>query len=551
MSPLSVDAASLPSPTASDTGDESRFDFRLPLQTPIGVCERKLGDNETSYFLPSRSNGVNDMYLHLGFKAPHRLVQRERVSVIWALLRLQHPLLASHIRMHSYDDIRFVYRPPGSPDAALRDAEQQLEWKYETKEELMEAYLNGPRTLSATRLSYLIISRTPSSDPYPSPPQTPTVPVNLAALQSQLVQEETEVHDFSFFLAAVHSIGDGMALHALANDFFCLLGGSMSVPELHGLLVTEWEKRCNTPLSDKLTALPPSYEESLPVATSAFRRAVGRVDFEAAQNKQIGGQAFPRRKDPVRHTVVPTLAFDQDVTKRMLKNCKANGVSIAGALFAVCNMAWARMTSREQQRLPMMTYAAMNVRPCLVPRPMNDSYFFLSVGYFNVTLPAFLPSNMADGVFWHRARSAKSQITQAAKTPMLASRCHHMSIQRGRQSRAWAAEDDQKVAGIWTPPPTPTVAASAPTTKPPSSALLGLSMLGNLDAMYKHREFPDIQMHTLTTGSRQRSGAMLLFGYTFAGRLWVSLGYDEKGYEDKPVSIFWQNMLDTMNEFLA
>lgn len=197
-------------------------------------------------------------------------------------------------------------------------------------------------------------------------------------------------------------------------------------------------------------------------------------------------------------------------------------------------------------RIARMTYAAMNVRPCLVPRPMNDSYFFLSVGYFNVTLPAFLPSGDVDSVFWHRALSAKAQIVQAAKTSMLTSRCHNMSLQRGRQSRAWAAEDDQKAAGTWTPSPTP-----AAMTKPPSSALLGLSMLGNLDAVYKHKEFADIRMHTLTTGSRQRNGAMLLFGYTFAGRLWVSLGYDMNGFEPKPVSVFWQNMLDAMNEFLA
>ena len=76
-------------------------------------------------------------------------------------------------------------------------------------------------------------------------------------------------------------------------------------------------------------------------------------------------------------------------------------------------------------------------------------------------------------------------------------------------------------------------------------------MLGNLDAVYKHSNFEDIKMHTLTTGSRQRNGAMLLFGYTFANRLWLSLGYDENGFEPKPVSIFWQNMLDAMSEFLA
>ena len=44
--------------------------------------------------------------------------------------------------------------------------------------------------------------------------------------------------------------------------------------------------------------------------------------------------------------------------------------------------------------------------------------------------------------------------------------------------------------------------------------------------MYTHSAYSPLTLHTLTTGSRQRAGALLLFGYTFAGRLWVSLGWD-------------------------
>lgn len=87
--------------------------------------ERKMGDSEVSYYLPSRANGVNDMYalpcfpsatrsfvafryLHLGFKAPTRVMERERVRVVWAILRQRHPLLAASVEMHDYDDVRFV-----------------------------------------------------------------------------------------------------------------------------------------------------------------------------------------------------------------------------------------------------------------------------------------------------------------------------------------------------------------------------------------------------------------------------------------------------------
>jgi hypothetical protein len=44
---------------------------------------------------------------------------------------------------------------------------------------------------------------------------------------------------------------------------------------------------------------------------------------------------------------------------------------------------------------------------------------------------------------------------------------------------------------------------------------------------------------------------MLLFGYTFAGRLWLSLGYDENGYEKEQVRKWWDGVLAGVHEFLA
>lgn len=80
---------------------------------------------------------------------------------------------------------------------------------------------------------------------------------------------------------------------------------------------------------------------------------------------------------------------------------------------------------------------------------------------------------------------------------------------------------------------------------------MGLSLLGNLDGMYKHATFPEIKLHTLTTGSRQRSGGMLLFGYTFVDKLWVSFGYDEAGFEEKTVQTFWKNVIEAIDGFLS
>jgi hypothetical protein len=172
------------------------------------------------------------------------------------------------------------------------------------------------------------------------------------------------------------------------------------------------------------------------------------------------------------------------------------------------------------------------------------------VGYFNVTLPNFIPASCdVSKTFWLRARKAKEQCAQVASSRMFVPRTREMATKRGKQSRLWAKEDDEKEAGVWVPPP-PT-SDKAPPSRQPSVALIGVSLLGNLDGIYKHAKFPDIKLHTLTTGSRQRHSAMLMFAYTFAGKLWISLGYDENGFERKTVDLFWENVEAAIHEFLT
>ena len=198
-----------------------------------------------------------------------------------------------------------------------------------------------------------------------------------------------------------------------------------------------------------------------------------------------------------------------------------------------------------------MMYSALNMRPYLMAdKRLNDSYWFIAIGYFNVILPTFLPqSGEITSTFWHRARSAKFQSIKAVKNPMAISRCREMARERGARARVWAQEDDQKLAGTFKKPVVAAVESQVK-EKIPSSALIGLSLLGNLDGTYKHATFPDIQLHTLTTGSRQRSGGMLLFGYTFVEKLWVSFGYDKNGYEEDVVNAFWTHVTEAIDQFL-
>lgn len=192
-----------------------------------------------------------------------------------------------------------------------------------------------------------------------------------------------------------------------------------------------------------------------------------------------------------------------------------------------------------------MIYSALNLRPNMLPSSDADassSYFHLAVGYFNIVLPCLLPSTLTtDDLFWYRARMTKAQTIKAVKTPFLISRSRETNnVRRGRAVK-WAKVDDEAAAAAAAPAqaetgekassvtqnpgPESSPAASEqdlkkpeePTWKPaPQRALMGMSMLGNLDGMYSHKNFPSLQLQSLTTGSRQRSGGLLLFAYTFA-----------------------------------
>ncbi|KAI8990453.1 hypothetical protein BD414DRAFT_483694 [Trametes punicea] len=568
-----ADLAELPTPPPSATdflgdvedkfsldGTQSRLDSTSAGPSCRHLYERKMGDTELSYFLPSRQTGVNDMYLHLGFKAPQRVTRRARVSTVWAILRLRHPLLCARAEMHDYDDVRFIYVAPESAEDAYRDADSNLEYRSQAKDELIDAYLNGPRTLSNSRLSYLILSEPPTpSEMMPTPPRTPS-PTTVTFETGPASDDEEQVEprrEYELLICAMHFLGDGMALHQFANDFFGLLAGPKSDDELRAMLEEEWCSRWS--VAPEECILPPALEDNMPLPSSKFRRVAAHVDFQLSQQRLVGGQVFPRRKHPERLTIVPTMSIPEERTKAILKRCKANGVSISAALFAICNVAWARMGGGSKTA-PTLMYSALNLRPYFTAKRGApwDSYWHLAIGYFNVILPSFLPSSTAaERTFWLRARQAKEQSMRAAKSPLVASRTLEMAKERGARARAWAKEDDEREQGTWVVP-APPVSSSPPTepvfparAKASAAALIGLSLLGNLDGIYKHATFPDAELHTLTTGSRQRNGAMLLFGYTFKGRLWISLGYDTNGFEEGVVERFWKEALDCVDEFLG
>jgi hypothetical protein len=133
-----------------------------------------------------------------------------------------------------------------------------------------------------------------------------------------------------------------MALHQFAHEFFTLLGSTGLGTRSRRHPEQGVERTLGT--SGYHLRRPPMFHRRKHAQfTGRFRRAVAVVDFKASQNKSIGGHAFPgflRKKGAL---IVPTVSFDEDRTKAMLKTCKAHGVSISAALFALCNVVWARM----------------------------------------------------------------------------------------------------------------------------------------------------------------------------------------------------------------
>ncbi|KAM0793375.1 hypothetical protein ACM66B_000830 [Microbotryomycetes sp. NB124-2] len=517
---------------------------------------RRLGPTESSYYLATRGqgdeSGVNDMYLHIGFKAAPSLMTPSHLLDIWTELTLRHPLLASTVEYRKPEEVYFVHNQPASrQDARNRAGALMALVAQHDHKNLLDDYLNGPRTLAYNRLSFLVISS-------PEP-------------QSQLdsAQEPVQYH---FMLFCTHFVGDGMALHATANEFFQLLTAKAEDSPSFLASAALDAQRDLLHFHD----LPDAVEVSLkaPQRASKLSWAAACTDFITSQRRQIGGHALKRRCLGPRETVVPTVAIDSAKTKAMLASCKANGTTISNAVVSLANAAYIRANPDLDPRSPMLFYSAMSIRSTLeakkrqVLSSLPQDHFRIAISYYNIVLPSFFPKTAGQDVFWSRCHSVKQQTTRAVKSPFLQSRAIMTAVEREHRSIGFALEDELKAQqcprpiglGLEIHASTQKTAAERPMTPPPppsktlekvpSTALMGLSMLGNLDGVYTHKAYNGVQLDSLTTGSRQRPGALLLFAYTFAGKLWFSLGYDRNGFEQGTIEAFWTQFLKAADEFL-
>ncbi len=269
-------------------------------RTALTTCESPLSKfNE-------RIQLTGQRYLHHRLTAPAHLMGKERLHHLWAYQLLRHPLLACHAESFTYADVRFVNTCPRTLFEALFSAEKLFAY-FTAGDDVISTYLNGPRTLSNDRLAMLIVTAPEHSE-----------------------------GDYEMMLCTTHFLGDGMALHTFMNELYTLIGSNKSVLDIADMIEDEL---------DTHRALPRSLEARLPVVGngSKFAAAVGAEEYNRSEAKLIGGQSFPGSLvKKGRHTVVPTFAYSGEETKKILAACKGKGVTIAHAVFALCNIAWSR-----------------------------------------------------------------------------------------------------------------------------------------------------------------------------------------------------------------
>lgn len=212
------------------------------------------------------------------------------------------------------------------------------------------------------------------------------------------------------------------------------------------------------------------------------------------------------------------------------------------------------------QKLPMMIYTAVNLRPYLGTAPVSASHAFTALGYLNIILPTFVPKSEKSSTtprrdeevaaFWHRARSTKAQKKKNVMSELLFGRTQAIFRERGRRAKAWAREDDGFVSRLPAPPTPPTPSSSTSLPPAPSAALLGLTLLGSLDAIFVPSSYPLIRIKRVICDTRKNKGGMLAFVWTLGGALTVQLTWDAKAFEHGDVETFWQHVGDVVRDIL-
>ncbi|KAJ7661233.1 hypothetical protein B0H17DRAFT_1212261 [Mycena rosella] len=357
-----------------------------------------------------------------------------------------------------YDEARFIYTTPSSPNDAVEEAGRALT-VYDNKRgpELDQDFISGPRKLNTRCLIRMDVARCGEVSP--------------------------GFVEYHMVFTVLHAITDGTSAHA--SLILELLGGSTTANgpaqtdlELLRVLEMEWTKRW--------ADLRSHYTLGRGSTSASASQAPGGYMEDRLQRRAIGAHVFPRLFSPVSKQALLDVKFDRIQTAALLANPEI----------------------RAPNTLPIMMYTGISLRHHLAPISPLASSMSLALGCGNIVLPAFIPS-AADprAIFWLRSPSSRAIL----------------SAERIRRVRAFARQDD---AANETFPPSPQPPQQSPINAAvPSVALLGISHLGDLAALYRTERYPAIEFVDSVGHSRKAKGGILLFTRSAQSLLrWYSNG---------------------------
>ncbi|KAJ7318170.1 hypothetical protein DFH08DRAFT_1037073 [Mycena albidolilacea] len=448
---------------------------------------RKLGQNELSYYLPSRAYGLNDMVTRVIFRAPPALVSQFRLQVVWAIIRGRNSLLACKIDMAPgcYDEARFIYTLPPSPKHALEEAGQALTvHEIKTGPEFDADFITGRRKLSPLCLSRMDVARHREVSPG--------------------IDEFHGVHSPSHYY----------------RRYLC------TCKQHSGIFGRLRSARRTSP-------------------DGWLQAAALKIDFMNVQRRAIGAHAFPRIPSQATKQTLIDIKFGGAQTAALLAKCKSERATLQNTVFALCNFAWIRTAENHPElsapkTLPMLFYTAISLRRHLAPIAPLSSSMLLALGYGNIVLPAFIPSSAdSRATFWLRERSAQSQMRKQTQSPLLLGRAQVLNAERAR--RAALARQDDEADGML-PSSLRAQAQQPPASNGggvPSVALMGISYLGDLGTTYQPERYPSIEFLDSVGHSRKAKGGILLFTRSAGGCFSMVLEWDAAAFPPGLVEEFW------------
>ena len=174
-----------------------------------------------------------------------------------------------------------------------------------------------------------------------------------------------------------HTVADGMAALYVLEDVLAVLNGhKLSVrPVPHSQ-----EEMLRRILTDPVAAAtPPAEAPPVDARLSAF---VPTRPFDGATPD------------------ISTIIFDEELTSRLVRRCKAERTTVHAALVAATTQVMTRVGNREVVRI----FSPFNFRPLL-------GYVRDSANYFSATRTGFLPEQTQD--LWELARLTGAELAQA------------------------------------------------------------------------------------------------------------------------------------------